>query len=260
MRTVNILITGFNDYNDAPGRTDACANACETNPSCWAVSHPDFYETMRLFLCARGLPDRFEIYVSQKAVVAAWDHESWSDEPVRPDIVISLGRGIFAPDEQQHIWIEQDAINVANGVDMKREARRGVQIDTQYPTGTIVKNPNARVVVHRFQTPSTCSYTVVKKPARAENSFVCNHLHFQGLTSFWAAYFVHLPARPSDDNEQNVFVRNVATVCAALIADSLDYGYGDLRLGTFGVCQPPASRHSVSVSHSRMDATSYASG
>lgn len=203
---LTVLVTGFHDWEELGEPPNVWR--CRDNPSCrLLVGEPS---TER--------PTRFDGPLVQALRTSAPDY-SWrfSTLPVtwgayesldtsQVDVVVNLGLGVY--DSVDRLFLEDGAYNLREGADAA-----GAEPDSAAfaEHGDTVAEPGSTAGrLAAFDGRAFGNYTVVVKPARPENSYLCNETHLRALSDvrasalddtlpLRAAYFVHIPYADGDD-------------------------------------------------------------
>ena len=202
----HVLITGFYDWKElgTPPQLDRCRD----NPSCRVLTGSGIGSrdlsgplATQLKAWASARPS-LQLHFALLPVTWA----SHADlELEKFDQVIHLGLGVY--DSNHRILIEEGAYNRHRGQDaagVSRDQRIEEEADS-----VLIAPPQVQEGLKRALSVSLpAPFTLSSIPAREENSYLCNAVHFRALQHIHSkpegqlqqAYFVHIPHAENQDD------------------------------------------------------------
>jgi pyrrolidone-carboxylate peptidase len=220
-RPRRVLVTGFHDWREL-GDPPAIWR-CRDNPSCRLLIGDAGLE-------ARSAPDRHagplverleeaapEIEWSFRTMPVTWN--VFAEVPTEHDVIINIGLGVY--DRFDALQLERGAYNLQDGQDALGRSAGGA-IDPNRPT--VLEPPATSAIAARIDAlvgTTIAGYEILGRPARPENSYLCNQTHWFALAAVHSgegpreAYFLHIPYAKDGDHEP--LAEAVAGVVLALV-------------------------------------------
>ncbi len=226
---LRVLVTGFNDWKGLGDPPNVWR--CRDNPSCRLLvgdprtDAPTAFEGSLPAALSRASRER-PIAWTFETLPVTWEVARGLPGYANHDVVVHLGLGVY--DRTDEIFVEAGAYNLRKGADAAGNPMQGpILTDGE---GDVVPAPAGTDIAARVEAVNGGTFgafTARVKPARKDNSYLCNETHTWALEavkssqasggSLRGAYFVHIPYAPNGDFE--ALAEGVAGVVLALAAE-----------------------------------------